>query len=429
MNPKDKKIYLLIRTLTFPFALLPISWIHALGKLCGLIGYYCMTRYRKRALSNLALAKDLALTKAQIFRLAKQSFQNLAITCLEYPKLSFTQDISRFVHCENPEVANALYAKGQGMIFFCGHQSNWEVLFLDGNSRMKGVAIGKPIKNRRLYKWIISIREKNGGKIIAPQNAVRESIRALKRGLFVGIVGDQGMPGSGYSFPFFGRRAWSSTAPALLAYKTNSPILCATTYRVKGGYRIRYSDPIWPDLSRPIETEVIRMMDLSLTLLQESIQRSLGEWLWQHNRWKQQTLHILTKRFRQDCLCVILPDKEKDFYALLPHLGTLKQIYPQAFLSLLVPSCYRHIPLIEADDTIYYDHPQQTLLPDLRFKLVFNFTDNPQIKKHYERLSAFEVVDFKALQRVAQSDLPDPFTYSDLFIRALCRHGSIWNRD
>jgi KDO2-lipid IV(A) lauroyltransferase len=424
---KEKWIYFLIRTLTFPCELLPYTWLHRIGKTIGSLAFYLMREYRKRALSNLALANDLAFNKEELIHYAKKSFQNLAINCLEYPRLFREKDFSKVIACENPEVAEAIYRQGHGIIFFCGHQSNWEVLFLDGTTRMNGIAIGKSIKNKRLYNWILSIREKNGGKIVPPRNAVKEGLRALKKGHFIGIVGDQGMPDSGYSFPFLGRRAWTSTAPALLSYKTNSPIIFASTRRVRGGYRISYHEPIWPDLSKPAEQEVIRMMDLTLTLLQESIKRSPGEWLWQHNRWKQQNTHNLYKRFRQDCLCIILPDD--NFHHLLPHLKTLKEIYPLAFLFLLVPEKYRAIPLIEADETIYYRTPEETLLGDLRFKLVFNFTNYKKIHSHYERLSAFEVLDLAALKELAAQHLQPHHTLSDIFKRALCRPGSLWQRE
>ncbi len=372
------------------------------------------------------LATELALTPQQIRRIAKQSFQNLAITCLEYPKFAHTKDLSRAIQCENPEIAEALYCKGQGIIFFCGHQSNWETPFLDGTRRMKGIAIGKSIKNTRLYNWVLSIRQKHGGRIIEPRNAVREGLRALKKGIFVGIVGDQGMPDSGYSFPFLGRRAWTTTAPALLAYKTNSPILCATTRRVPGGYRIRYAAPIWPDLSQPLEAEVPRMMNQALTLLQESIQQAPGDWLWQHNRWKQQNTHNLYRRFRQDCLCLILP--EQGIVNLLPHLPALKEIYPLAFLTLLVPENQRHLSLIPADETLYYTHLSQTLLPDFRFKLVFNFTDYKPIHAHYKKLSAFYVLDLPALKQCAAEHLEPHHNLSDILKRALCRPGSLWKK-
>lgn len=414
--------------ITYPFSWFPYRWLHVLGKGIGWVGYYFMTDYRKRALSNLSLAKDLALTPKEIIRTAKKSFQNLAINCLEYPKLARETHFSRVIQCENPEVADALYQKGQGIIFFCGHQSNWEVLFLDGTARMQGIAIGKPIKNKQLYQWILSIRQKNGGTIISPKNAVREGLRALRKGIFMGIVGDQGMPDSGYAFPFLGRRAWTSTAPALLAYKTQCPLIFAATRRVKGGYRIHYSDPIWPDITQPAEQEVVRMMNELLTLLQESIKKSPGEWLWQHNRWKQQTPKILYKRFRQDCICVILPDDPIFFETLQTHLPTLKKIYPLAFLSLLAPEKYRGLPLIEADETIYYRSPKETLLQDYRFKLVFNFTEDQNIHRHYQKLSAFEVLNAKTLKELAKPHLAESMkdNWSEIFKRALCRPGSLW---
>jgi Kdo2-lipid IVA lauroyltransferase/acyltransferase len=258
---RQKLEFFLIRALTYPFGLMPLSWIRAIGRCAGAIGFYLLRDYRKRTLSNLALATGLKLTQKEQIRYAKESFQNLAITCLEYPKFARKNHLSKMMRCENPEIADKLHASGQGIIFFCGHQSNWEVLFLEGTMRMKGTAIGKSIKNKLLYNWVLSIREQNGGKIIAPHNALREGLRALRKGEFLGIVGDQGMPNSGYSYPFLGRRAWTTTAPAILSYKANCPLIFASTKRTPKGYSIRYSDPLWPNLKAPLESETIRLMN------------------------------------------------------------------------------------------------------------------------------------------------------------------------
>lgn len=431
MLNKDRAIYFLIRFLTAPFGWIPYSWIRAIGKGAGLIAYYAMRDYRKKTWSNLALAKDLSLSKKELIRVAKQSFQNLAINCLEYPKLAAEADHSQSIRCENPETAAALYAQGKGILFFCGHQANWEVLFLDGTTRMRGIAIGKPVKNQFLYRWVLKIREKKGGKIIAQRNAVKEGLRALRKGIFMGIVGDQGMPGSGYSFPFLGRRAWTSTAPALLAYKTNSPIIFAETRRVSNGYRIRYFDPIWPDLSKPIEEEVVRMMDHCLTLLQESIKKAPGEWLWQHNRWKQQTPQVVFKRFRHDCICVILPKEEAALDALLPHLSTLRQIYPLSFLTLLAPSAFQQKISFEADEIHPYSELRDTLLDDYRFKLLFDFADYQPLRRHYFKRSAFEILTLSDLRRLAAPHLPldKKDDLSEILKRALCRSGTLWTKE
>jgi KDO2-lipid IV(A) lauroyltransferase len=410
---------------------MPYRTLHILGKVLGILAFYFMVDYRKRALSNLSLAKDLNLSKKELFRIAKRSFQNLAINVLEYPRLAREKNFNRIIKCENPEVADAIYKKNKGIIFFCGHQSNWEVLFLDGNLRMSGIAIGKPIKNKRLYKWIISIREKTGGKIIMPRHAIKESLRGLRSGKFIGIVGDQGMPDSNYSFPFLGRRAWTSTIPALLAYKTNSPIMVATTHRKKGKYYINYSDPIWPNVENQMEKEVVRLMDKSLTILQESIKKAPGQWLWQHNRWKQQTPKVVNRHFRYDAICVILPKEREDFEGIKKHLFTLKSIYPRDFIFLFMPKVYENEKMIEVDEIKTYENIKEVMVEDYRFKLVYNFTKHKKIKGFYKGLSAFDVFDKRDLKRIAEKKYPNRkfSNFSEILVSALCHQNFNFSKE
>jgi len=388
--------YLLLRFITFPFAFLPYRTLHALGKCTGTCIYYLVPKYRKKALSNLALAKDLSLANEEVRRIAKASLQNLMITCLEYPKLARETDISNIALCENPETANALMEKGKGVLFFCGHQSNWELLFLEGTSRMPGVAIGRPVKNRYLYNWVLSIREKFGGKMVPPKNAIHEGLRALKKGAFLGIVGDQGMPNSGYSSSFLGREAWTSPLPALLAYKTNTPILVATTKRIRGKYHIHYSEPIFPKTDQLKEKEVQRLMSETLQIFQESIKENPEEWLWCHNRWKQQTLDEIKRPYRQDSVACILPED----VALIEKLPLLRKLYPREHIALFVPKSLQSKISLNAE--IYpYTNLEEVFQEDLRFKLIVNFTKNFAIESHYKKLSALHTLhlnSFEALE-------------------------------
>ena len=150
----DKLAFLIIRALSYPLSFLPVWLIHFLGALLGNFAYHTLHKFRKRTLSNLSLAKDLCYSEKELIRTAKKSFKNLAITCLEYAKLSRLCNIESLVKCKNPKVAQEIIDKGKGVIFFCGHQANWELLFLEGTFRMPGVAIGRPIKNRYLYNWV-----------------------------------------------------------------------------------------------------------------------------------------------------------------------------------------------------------------------------------------------------------------------------------
>ena len=422
---KSLLYYYFIRTITYPLAFLPYRAIHILGKIIGTLCYYLLTEYRKIALSNLSLAVDLNIkTEKELISTAKKSFQNLAINILEYPKLSREKDFSKIITCLNPEKAQDIYKSKNGIIFFCGHQANWEVLFLDGNLRMKGTAIAKDIKNHKLNDWLVSIREKTGGRIISSKKAMREGLNALKRGEFLGIVGDQGMPSSNYSFPFFGRKAWNSTAPALLSYKTGCPIIVATTKREKGKYFITYSDPIWPQNDLGIDKEIKNLMDKSLEILQSSIKEKPDQWLWQHNRWKQQTPHLIRKQFRHDSICIILPEDASKAKYIADHLPSLKKFYTDAFTVLYIPEKFpKNTNQIKVDEIKRYKSLKQILINDYRVKLIFTFSDNKKIKKHYKKLSAFEIVTMNDLLKITKKECPDKNIedLSELFISSICK--------
>ncbi len=378
----------------------PYSWINALGNRLGIIAYHLLPKFRKRALSNLALATTLHLTDSDLIRIAKESFQNLMITCLQYPKLSREKEISRIATCENPKEAEELLKK-TGIIFFCGHQANWEILFLEGTKRMPGVCIGRPIKNSFLYRWVLSIREKYGGKVIPPKNAIKEGMRALKNKSFLGIVGDQGMPDSGFCSLFLGRMAWTSPIPAMLSYKMDCPIIVATTRRIRGSYSIHYSDPIYPMPNEPIEEEIKRLMMDALRILEESIQEFPGQWLWQHNRWKQQTLDKIRRPFREDAMAIILPDEEKLFDQLLPHLGTFREIYPTEFIEFFIPELFAYKVQLHAVELTTYEKEGDLLVEDYRPKLIFNFSKYGEASSHFRYLSALKIVTLYDLERLS----------------------------
>ncbi len=386
--------YLIIRLFTLPFAYLPYRAIHFLGKHLGTVAYYLIPKYRKRALSNLALT-DLNLTNDQIRATAKGSLQSLMITALEYPKLLRETNIEKIVRCTNPEKVEAVLSQNKGALFFCGHQANWELLFLEGTRRFKGVAIGRPIKNRYLYRWVQSMRQRFGGKIVMPKNAIKEGLRALKNGSFFGIVGDQGMPNSGFSSTFMGRQAWTSPLPALLAYRTNTPIFVATIKREKGSYSISFSDPLYPNLETPMEKEISRLMHETLAHFEASVRNCPEQWMWIHNRWKQQTTKALTKAFRHDTLALILPNDE----SLLKDLPSLREIYPTEHISLYAPK--NLIAKITLDAEIHpYTHLDEVLCDDLRYKLILNLTKSHKIDRHYKKKGAQSIVHLSNLKEL-----------------------------
>lgn len=415
----SKLIYYLIRIITFPFALMPFWMIHKIGKALGFLLYYALPKYRKRTLSNLALAKDLGLSSDEIKKIAKKSFQNLAIVVLEYPKLAHSKNLFKGIICTNPEKIESIYNEGKGVIFFVAHQSNWEVLFLYGTSRMKGLGIGKPINNKYLYQWILDMRQRFGGIIVEAKKALKESVRALKKGHFVGIVGDQGMPTSDYCYPFLGTKAKNTTAPALLSYKTGAPIVFAETKREDGKYLITLSDPLYPNKENPIDKEVPALMNKMLFLLEESIKKNPSEWLWQHNRYKQQTPHLIFKAFRHETILIILPLEKAIFNKVSPHIPLLLKIYEGSFITLLIPEAFEKNCSFSCKIKTYKTY-HETLLDDYSFKMVFNFTPYSKINAYYKKRSCLKTLTLKSLQKMGKT-----MPLDKILKKTLCRKDRI----
>jgi len=374
--------YLILRCIAFPLQFLPYSLLHHMGNGLGALVFHFYPKYRKRACSNLALASSLQLTPQQIPPLAKRAIQSKSITALEYPRLYREREVQKVVTCQNPEVAYELFQSGKGVIFFSGHQANWEIGFLEATQRMAGVAIGRPIKNSYLYRWVISIREKYGAHIIPPQGAYRHLLHYLKKGRFVGIVGDQGMPNSKFSSLFLGREAWTSPLPALLSKKSGAPIIVATTLREKGKYLVHYSSPIWPTGS------VTEQMREVLGLFEASVAQRPHEWLWTHNRWKQQLPDRLKKCFRHDSIAFIFPNNLE----MLSWLSQIRKYYPREQITLFIPFGLEPASL-EFEIQFYHDI-KEVLVIDYRFKMIVDFVHDKKIHKHFSRLSALQTHSF-----------------------------------
>ncbi|MCX6987192.1 MAG: hypothetical protein NT065_03415 [Chlamydiae bacterium] len=410
----EKLRYHLLRLITWPIGFLPYKIIHHLGNFLGLISYYMLGTFRKKALSNIAMAKALNLDNASIIQVGKDSFKNLMITCLEYPKFAREKHIQNIAHCKNPEEALSILEENKGVIFFCGHQANWEILFLEGTSRMPGVAIGKPVKNQYLYKWVLSIREKFGGRIITPKNAIKEGLRTLKKGGFLGIVGDQGMPDSGFSSDFLGRKAWTSPISAILSYRSGRPIIVATTQRQNHKYIIQYEKAIWPDLTKPMEEEIPRLMGHCLSVLEKSIQSTPYQWLWQHNRWKQQLPGSVKKKYRLDSLCVVIPEKTEGFKGVIQDF---RRIYPTELIVFILPESLRDHIKNDVEEIHFYKEADQCFLDDYRIKLLFNFTGNKAIDRHFKKRATIQTLNTESLAEAAglRAEAPLP----DLLARAL----------
>lgn len=382
--------YFLLRLFTYPLRFFPNTWIHLKGNTIGCLAYHLLPSYRKRVLSNLALATDLHFSHEEIPQIGRKSLQSLAITCLEFVKLSYCKNLDKMVTVQNLSGLQPEDYKQKGAIFACPHQANWEFFFLKGSQLFSLVGIGKPFKNPYLYAWVKRTRERFGGELFPPKDGIKECLRALNNLKVVGLIVDQATPEQGIQTTFFGRAAWATTVAAVLSHKKKAPLIPATIVRKGYHYFMTFHPAIIPNPQADLNEDVKRLVDGTLHVFEEEIRKSPEQWLWLHNRYKQEPHGYVAQKYRYDSLLVILPREIQS-----PHLNALmllRQFYPRAFITVLAPPS-QELPSTLHLEIIPYKNIEELFLKDYRHKIVFDFTSYRGLKRHYRKLSTFQFVN------------------------------------
>ena len=259
------------------------------GRRLGRLVWACVPPKRKRlAVSNI-LRAGVAETEGEALRIARESamrFGPMAVSMFRFPLLSH-ENISDFVTITGIEKLEALKAEGKGCILAATHCGNWE---------LEGAAIalhGFPLlsvamkqKNEEFDRFITEYRSMPG-QVIEYKTGVRDMLRRLKEGYFVGLLCDQDPGEAGILSPFLGQKTLTATGPAHFACLTGLPVMTALIHKTGAEtYEIIVEDPIeaTPGVSK--KEAIAEITDRINARLEAWIRRYPDEWFWLHNRWK-----------------------------------------------------------------------------------------------------------------------------------------------
>ena len=82
---------------------------------------------------------------------------------------------------------------------------------------------------------------------------------------------------------FFQKPAFTTTIPAQIVKKFNTPIVPIYIERLKG---IKFKIVIHEPLTFPIETTIQKITDDLNLVLEKMVLKKPEQWIWTHNRWK-----------------------------------------------------------------------------------------------------------------------------------------------
>ena len=179
---------------------------------------------------------------------------------------------------------------GRPAIFVAAHLANWEIA--PGAVVELGVpltGIYTPLPNPRLDRLLYRNREQLRCGMVEREGAVRHLVKALRKGVSVGLIVDQRVD-AGEPVPFFGHDMNTSITPAQLALRFDCELIPVQVRRLESArFRVIFHAPLQPDPTLASDRERILQLTTRLNALFEGwIRDRPGEWWCAKRRWAKQ---------------------------------------------------------------------------------------------------------------------------------------------
>ena len=280
--------YLFIRVVILFIKPFPFSIKMNIGRKIGLIVYFLDKKHREIAKKNISESFE-GIDDSKVKEIAKKCFEHLGRLFVEVIFLkSLYKKIFTNSKIVNWNFLQDVALKEKGYILVSGHFGNWEfVAYMQSVLGYNLNMITRPLDNPHLENFFRKIRESYGNRVIYKRNAVREMVKALKKGEGVAFVFDQNFGEDGAIFvPFFGRLAATTPALGKVASRLNVPILPVFSFEDGYGYKVIYNEPIYPDPSLNYDENAIKLTEKVTNLLENAIKEQPSSWFFMHNRWR-----------------------------------------------------------------------------------------------------------------------------------------------
>lgn len=206
--------------------ILPLKLAYSLAKRTSDVQYIIAKKDREAVLQNLAVITNKDINECR--KLARKVFRNFGLYLVDFfrmPNLT-KEDIRKRVKVEGIENINGVLNQGKGGIILTCHMGNWEmggvVMAMLGYD-MSAVALNH--KHKNINDFFIRQREEKGLKVIPLSHMMKRCVSALRRKGLLALLGDRDFSNNGILLDFFGVATSIPKGPAMLALKTDSPII------------------------------------------------------------------------------------------------------------------------------------------------------------------------------------------------------------
>lgn len=241
---------------------------------------------RRRGKSVLRLRSNLQRTQPEITALdldlltvnAMRSYMRYWCDTFRFPDWS-QQRISETVTVENENLLMDAIAAKTGVIVSLPHAGNWDhagAYFCGKGVNL--VTVAERLKPEKLFLKFLEYRQNMGMEVLPLDGRVMGTLaQRLRQGALVALVADRDLSRSGIDVTFFGSPSRMPAGPALLALKTDAPLITAYVSYTETGIHIVFKQVLLPSEGTQ-EQKVSEIVQMTATHFEEGIADKPEDW-------------------------------------------------------------------------------------------------------------------------------------------------------
>ena len=250
--------------------------------ICGYLLFLIapFSKYQKRVLNNLNIAFP-EKSKREKIQISKQFWFNFGQIIGELPHIDKLINSEKLVTIGHEKIQNG------PAILIGAHLANWEFLLRVGEVSGRRVGfVYRPINN-----WILNkLQFARNSKIDADffkkgRLAAIGMANKLKNGEVIGLTNDQILR-EGIMVPFFGKKAPTPHAAAIMSLKWDVPIFMVRLERIDMfNFKMTIEDEIKIKTNKTFDDKVYKLTEVISQRIEQWIIERPEQWLWAHRRW------------------------------------------------------------------------------------------------------------------------------------------------
>jgi phosphatidylinositol dimannoside acyltransferase len=281
--------YILFRLAGIIVPLVPRRLGYAVAGLLASLMYRFGAGKREMIKRNVRHALGQGADEAQVDRVARRIFRNLLKNYFDLFWLPAqpTEKITKMMNMQGLDNLEEAFARGKGVVVVSVHVGNQEVMTqLRALTDKHVTVVAEHVKNERVFRYLTSLRQNSGVRLVPTDGALMELFRALRRNEAIGLVFDRDVTGSGRSVPFFGSPAKLPDGYALIALRHGATIMPGVLVRqADDTYCAHLAKPMVFEGDAKNDEDVRRVMASVGVVIESYIAQFIDQWVYFHDVW------------------------------------------------------------------------------------------------------------------------------------------------